>query len=59
MAKTKYRFGMKYMDTCRVGIAVTQGERYFWLTDGYTKWLITDFDPAIGPSSMRLKVWVQ
>ena len=57
MKKHKHRYGMNYLLTCRHGIAIIRGEQHFFISDGYTRWLIVDFDPAVGPSSARFKVW--
>lgn len=57
MAKSKFRFGLQYLQNCRFGMAIVKGEQFYWVTDGYTKWLLTDFDPKVGPSSCRFEVW--
>jgi len=55
MAKRKYTFGQKHLDGCKIGIAMIKGEQWFWLTDGYTRWLITDMNHEM--RQVETKVW--
>ena len=56
MSKRRFNFGQKYLEkSCRVGIAMIRGERYYWITDGYCRWLITDMDPM--NKRVKLQVW--
>jgi len=55
MAKRRYNFGQTYLDNCRIGIAMIKGEQWFWLTDGYTRWLVTDMNHEM--RQVETKVW--
>jgi hypothetical protein len=55
MTKRRYRFGQDYLfNTCKLGIAIHQGEKYYFLSDKYCRWLITDMDPATRKVEVRL-----
>jgi len=54
--KKNYIFGQKYLLTkCKLGIAMIKGERHYWLTDGYTRYLVTDMNPTT--QTVEVKVW--
>ena len=56
MTKRLYTFGTKYLtETCKLGVAMIYGEKYYFITDRYAYWLIEDMDPQAG--SFALKVW--
>lgn len=56
MTKRRYNFGSTYLQkSTRVGIAMIRGEQYYWLTDGYARYLITDMDPM--KKMVKLQVW--
>jgi len=54
--KRRYTFGPNYMlNTMKLGIAVIKGEKYYFITDRFSYWLITDMNPQTG--SYELKLW--
>ena len=57
MKKRGFRFGQRYLKTCKFGIAMIQGERWYWLTDGYTRWLVEDFDAKA--EQVKVRVWTR
>ena len=55
MTKRKYTFGSDYLRKCKLGIAMIRGERYYFISDGYARWLITDMDPET--ARFEVKLW--
>jgi hypothetical protein len=54
--KRPYTFGPKYLtQTCKLGVAMIRGEKYYFITDRYNYWLITDMDPMTG--SYKVELW--
>jgi hypothetical protein len=54
--KRQYRFGPDYLTrTCKLGVAMIRGEKYYFVTDRYNYWLVTDMDPMSG--TYQLQVW--
>ena len=52
----RYTFGKKYLHTsCKLGVAMLQGEKYYFLSDGYTRWLITDMN--VETQEVTVKIW--
>ena len=56
MTKRHYKFGPEYLlKTMKVGVAVLKGEQYYFVTDRYNYWLITDMD--VEKQTYELKIW--